>query len=298
MEKKIISKIELRHIPGDDKMDNLLQKSLDSIHGEMLKYVQNNNIKSLVMGVSGGIDSALVAVIASKVAEEAGIPLIGSFVKIESNSPEELSRALKLQSLFSNFSVTDLTQEYETLVSSSMWTNPIKDVKESDLQRKIRLGNIKARMRMMYFYNHAQMNKGLVLSTDNRTEELLGFFTIHGDHNDFGPIQKLWKTEVYALADYIQFHMDDGDVKQSLIETIDADATDGLGITNSDLDQLTDIKFTSSQEGYEHVDNTLIAFLNNPLDLQDGKIIGRMLGTEFKREWPIVIPRGKIINSK
>ena len=113
----------------------------------------------------------------------------------------------------------------------------------------------------------------------------------------FGPIQKLWKTEVYAIADFLQFQMNDGEIKQSLIETIDADATDGLGITKSDLDQITDVEFTSSQEGYEYVDNALIAYLENPLNVVDGKIVARHLRTEYKRIGTIRFPRELIFDN-
>lgn len=50
----------------------------------------------------------------------------------------------------------------------------------------------------------ASIHKGLVMSTDNQTEYQLGFWTIHGDVGDFDPIQDLWKTEVYGLANYLR----------------------------------------------------------------------------------------------
>ena len=68
----------------------------------------------------------------------------------------------------------------------------------------IGIGNIKARLRMIYLYDLANYTKGIVMDTDNLTEHYLGFFTIHGDVCDFNPIGGLWKHEVYALTKYIR----------------------------------------------------------------------------------------------
>jgi NH3-dependent NAD+ synthetase len=68
----------------------------------------------------------------------------------------------------------------------------------------LQLGNIKARLRMMYLYNLASIHRGCVLDTDNRTEHELGFWTIHGDVGDLNcGLIHLWKTEVYELAKYL-----------------------------------------------------------------------------------------------
>ena len=80
------------------------------------------------------------------------------------------------------------------------------------------------------------------MSTDNQTEYQLGFWTIHGDVGDFDPIQDLWKTEVYQLAEWLKlFYYTDGDDADKAVaigESIKLTPTDGLGISNSDLDQI------------------------------------------------------------
>lgn len=130
-------------------------------------------------------------------------------------------------------------------------------------------GNLQARCRMMYLYDIASRHKGLVMSTDNQTEYQLGFWTIHGD--DFDPIQDLWKTEVYGLANYLQDHY-----KSKALEALRNDyketcdnykamscaiynscklvPTDGLGISNSDLDQI-------GAKDYATVDDILSRFI-------------------------------------
>lgn len=124
---------------------------------------------------------------------------------------------------------------------------------EGTLGTPISKGNIQARLRMIYLYNLASIHKGLVMSTDNQTEYQLGFWTIHGDVGDFDPIQGLWKTEVYELAKWligyyygcgIKKEVDaDGarkicDMCEAIKKSMSLTPTDGLGISNSDLDQI------------------------------------------------------------
>lgn len=122
-----------------------------------------------------------------------------------------------------------------------------------------------------HLYDIASIRKGLVMSTDNQTEYQLGFWTIHGDVGDFDPIQDLWKTEVYGLANYLQDHY-----KSKALEALRNDyketcdnykamscaiynscklvPTDGLGISNSDLDQI-------GAKDYATVDDILSRFI-------------------------------------
>lgn len=126
-------------------------------------------------------------------------------------------------------------------------------------------GNLQARCRMMYLYDIASRHKGLVMSTDNQTEYQLGFWTIHGDVGDFDPIQDLWKTEVYELAKWIsnrykniEHHhtiMTGAGSKSDAIElSIALTPTDGLGISNSDLEQI-------GAKDYDTVDDILSRFV-------------------------------------
>lgn len=120
---------------------------------------------------------------------------------------------------------------------------------KSKQQTLIANGNIQARLRMIYLYNLASIHNGLVMSTDNQTEYQLGFWTIHGDVGD--PIQDLWKTEVYQLAEWLKlFYYTDGDKAVAIGESIKLTPTDGLGISNSDLDQI-------GAKSYNDVDRVL-----------------------------------------
>jgi NH3-dependent NAD+ synthetase len=87
---------------------------------------------------------------------------------------------------------------------------------------------------------------------------MVGFWTLHGDVGDFGLIQNLWKTDVYDLSKWIQ-DKSMGIQADALKACIEATPTDGLGITNSDLDQL-------GASTYNEVDKILKTWLTKDLD--------------------------------
>jgi len=267
----------------------------DNIQKELKQYLIENKLKSLVIGISGGIDSALCAALAKPVCDLLDIPLIGVSIPIQSNHKDEINRALGIGKLFcTQFHEMDLGFPFQQLshTMNTFITDPLK--KESEIEKKIRMGNIKARMRMIYLYNLAQFNKGMVLSTDNYTEYLLGFWTLHGDVGDYGMMQNLWKTEVYGLSKYIVNQLElEGKLAeaQALGACIDATPTDGLGITNSDLDQL-------GATSYTEVDQCLLRMFGFDEKINAEvctKIIQRNKATEFKRKNPYNISRSNII---
>lgn len=272
-------------------------KSVSKIRSILKDYIVENNLKSLVIGVSGGIDSTLICALTYPVAKELGIQLIGRSITIETNKPDEIERAKKVGTYFNtDFKEVDLTLDYQIL-KRRVETEPILINRvETDKETKIRLGNVKARMRMVYVYDIAQKNKGLVLSTDNFTELMLGFWTLHGA--DYGMIQELWKTEVYEMTEWIAKNENiSKQASDALISTLDAVATDGLGITGSDLDQiLPDWKerHTTTRTGYNEVDIILDEYLQNGSH-SDSPVVVRHLGTQWKRNWPINIKRDKIV---
>jgi NAD+ synthase len=150
---------------------------------------------------------------------------------------------------------------------------------------------MKARTRMIYLYDLAAKYKGMVLSTDNYTELLLGFWTLHGDVGDYGMVQNLWKTEIYAMSKFLANQMPK-EQKEALESCITAVATDGLGITNSDLDQI-------GAATYEEVDQILLK-LYDPHGFEqfaDHPVIKRKVNSEFKRNNPYNIPRNEITSA-
>jgi NAD+ synthetase len=267
----------------------------------LLKY---KSIKSLIIGVSGGIDSAISCMLARAVCDkliDREVTLIGRSIAIESNTKDEIKRAKEVGKAFCHdFEHVDLTKEYYVLYETFA-PGPIVN------NFKIRRGNIKARLRMIYLYDLAFEHDGLVLSNDNLTEYMLGFWTLHGDVGDLGLIQNLWKTEVYGLAEwYVEDLIDDSVdiIKESAIDDcINAVPTDGLGVTNSDLDQLLPgyhrVTKGDHREGYKRVDNTLISHLVSPQSKphikEHNPVVERHLRTQFKRDNPFSVDRNLLI---
>jgi len=262
--------------------------AVENIRHELKLYIQQWNLKSLVIGQSGGIDSALSTALAAPVCKELSIPLISRSITIVTNKPDERERAKKMGELFSSdFMEIDLSELFYT-IKDEIEEKPFDKQTETH-DYKIRIGNIKVRMRMVYLYNLAQRYKGLVISTDNYTELLLGFWTLHGDVGDYGMIQSLWKTEVFEMARYVALGLQDNMQTQALLSCVDAIPTDGLGITNSDLDQI-------KASTYAEVDNILIDYLRNGQNSKyvEHPVIHRHKNSEYKRNNPFNIPRNKI----
>lgn len=227
------------------------------------KYIKDNNLKSLVIGISGGIDSTISAALASDVCKELGIPLIGRCLITNTNKNEEIEAARQVGNAFcSDFKEINITHDIELIAGHFETT----EGKMSKLQK----GNIKARYRMMYLYHTASMNGGVVIDNDNFTEFNLGFFTIHGDQGDINlGLHGLWKTQVYELAEelreiYCNAYIDgrnnpECDVEitdqwfdkyEALSHSIGLIPTDGNGVSNSDCEQF-------GLENYGQVDDVL-----------------------------------------
>lgn len=261
-----------------------------NIRAELKSYIQENGIQSLILGVSGGADSTLIALLAKPVCDELDIPLLGYSMSISSNKSAEEQRARNIGSRFCNrFKEKDFSTLYHQM---AMEIDETTHIGSTNTDEKIRFGNIKARIRMIFLYHQANKNKGMVLSTDNYTELLLGFWTLHGDVGDYGMIQELWKTEVYGMLEYIKDNEIEEEFEKIFIQqAIDATATDGLGITDSDLDQILPGFEGSSRAGYAQVDLHLM----DPEKHKDSPAVERMNRTVFKRENPINLSREKII---
>lgn len=286
---------------------------------ETSNYITRNRLNAMVLGISGGIDSTVVAAICHEVSKQTGIPLIGRSLPIKNKEDEFDVSKLVGEAFCNDFKVVNLTDGYLAVYNSIIGgeENLIScgDDAESKYQTPIANGNIQARLRMIYLYNLASIHKGLVMSTDNQTEYQLGFWTIHGDVGDFDPIQGLWKTEVYELAKWligyyygcgIKKEVDaDGarkicDMCEAIKKSMSLTPTDGLGISNSDLDQIG----AKSYYDVDRVLQTLTCKASAENDkLQDeltaelgpdvvGKITERRFKSRFKRlVSPIIVPR-------
>lgn len=251
------------------------------IRDDLEQYLLSHHLQALVLGISGGIDSAVTAVLAAGVCKVLGIPLIGRSIPIESNGAGEQERARLTGTAFcSDFREADLSGLY-TIVRDTVEEESLSHPEQSD---KVRRGNIKARLRMIYLYNLAQRYRGMVLSTDNRTEYMLGFWTLHGDVGDYAPLFGLWKTEVYKLACALKTEETEEWKAAALQACIEAVPTDGLGISSSDVEQLGALD-------YREVDDSLQAYESGENREMNRTVIQRHLDSGYKRNNPRVVTR-------
>tara|TARA_Y100000590_G_scaffold257201_1_gene288884 strand:+ start:556 stop:1308 length:753 start_codon:yes stop_codon:yes gene_type:complete len=185
-------------------------------------YVLKNHLSCLIIGVSGGIDSAVTSTLCAMT----GINTKLVIMPIHQNK-EHTERGAKhcnfLKSNFNNIDIvnTDLTDVYET----------IKIKVPSIFHNKLSLANTRARIRMTFLYSIAGGTNGIVVGTGNKIEDFgVGFFTKYGDGGvDISPIADLMKSEVYDLGKKLNIDK----------EIIDAPPTDGLWDDDrSDEDQL------------------------------------------------------------
>lgn len=228
------------------------------------EYLINNNIKAQILGISGGIDSTVCAAICHEVSKRTNIPLIGRSLPTAFNKKDELNSADLVGKYFCNDYKEVNIQNWYTKISDQLFYT------EKTPRKIICNGNIQTRLRMMYLYDLAGNNNGIVIDTDNLTENNLGYFTIHGDVGDFNPIGSLWKTEVFKLAEWLMnwygsythtyFYTDSPEMieykqgnlykARAIKESLKLKPTAGLGITNNDLEEI-------GAESYEQVDNVL-----------------------------------------
>ena len=175
-------------------------------------YYWKYDIKAFVVGVSGGIDSAVVSTLCA----ETGFPTYVLTMPLHSKKGNtELSdaHAKALMKKYSNVRVVnvDLSNTYESLLF---------DIDQDFVNNKLANANTKSRLRMVTLYQVAGSVGGIVVGTGNKVEDYgVGFYTKYGDGGvDIAPIADLYKSEVWELGEYL-------DVDQRIV---DAKPTDGL----------------------------------------------------------------------
>ena len=213
-----------------------IEKNYAEIFEELVQgtqdYILGNGLRAMVLGISGGIDSTVVAAICHEVSKRTAIPLIGRSLPSKYNKEGEVVAAQLVGNAFCNdFEEVSIKNPYESFLS-------LLDRAECGMT-PIANGNIQARLRMIYLYHLASIHGGLVMDTDNLTENNLGYFTIHGDVGDFNPIGGLWKTEVFELAIWLCSHYgEECDQCTAILKSLELKPTAGLGITDSDLEEI------------------------------------------------------------
>ena len=198
---------------------------VDHIVNWLRDYATNAGLKGFVVGVSGGIDSAVT----SKLCARTGLDVLCLEMPIH-QAPSQVNRAYRhidwLMEHHKNVRMTtvQLTPVFDSLVDA------FPDVEEEE-QRFMALANTRARLRMTSLYYFAAFHGYLVAGTGNKVEDFgVGFFTKYGDGGvDLSPIADLLKSEVYEIGDFLGVNRD----------IMEAAPTDGLwGDDRTDEDQI------------------------------------------------------------
>ena len=252
---------------------NKLNLNLKEVHNELVEFLRENFKKAgfskAVLGLSGGIDSALVAYLLRDALGKENVLAI--MMPYKSSNPDSLNHAKLV--------VEDLGINSKTIEITDMIDAYFKNEEEAT---SLRMGNKMARERMSILFDYSSKENALVVGTSNKTEIYLGYSTQFGDSAcALNPIGDLYKTNIWDLSRYLK-------IPNELIEKKpSADLWEGqtdeqeMGLTYKEADQ---ILYRMLEEN-KKVEEVLTEGFNK--DLVDN-IVRRMNRSEYKRRMPLI----------
>ncbi|QIW09838.1 NAD(+) synthase [Francisella sp. LA112445] len=200
----------------------------------------NYPAEGFVIGISGGIDSAVAASLAAKT----DLPVTALIMPSKNNQDQDMHDAIALiNKLNIPHHIVPIQPVYETFLDSTQaFTNS-----DNNRQHVIK-GNAQARFRMMYLYAYAQQNNRIVIGTDNACEWYMGYFTKFGDGAaDILPLVNLKKSQVFELGKYLEVPQNILDKAPSAGLWQGQTDEDEMGVTYSEIDNFLDGKEVSEQ---------------------------------------------------
>lgn len=265
---------------------NVLEETLVNF---LKDEVEKTGFKKVVLGLSGGIDSALVAFLAAKAFGPENV--LGVMMPYKSSSKESVEHAQL---------VVDASGIRSKKVEITPMVDPYFDLNPD--MSSLRRGNVMARERMIILFDHAAKENALVLGTSNKTEILLGYSTQFGDSaSAVNPIGDLYKAQVWALSKHI------GVPREVIEKKPSADLWEGqtdeqeLGFSYKMADEilyrLIDERMTLEEVVAEGFSKEVIEKIMRKIKLSQykrklpviAKISGRTSGMDFRypRDWGV-----------
>ncbi len=163
-----------------------------ALHAFLREELRTSGLTGYVVGLSGGLDSAVSAALAAAAVGPERVRALA--IPGPTSSPESLAHARLVAEAFSlTLDVVDISRAAETLAAALAARDD-----------RLRFGNLMARLRMVVLFDRARVLPGLVLGTSNKSEVLLGYSTLFGDAaSSANPLGDLWKTQIYALGRHL-----------------------------------------------------------------------------------------------
>ena len=252
---------------------NKLDLNLKEVHNELVEFLRENfkkvGFSKAVLGLSGGIDSALVAYLLRDALGKENVLAI--MMPYKSSNPDSLNHAKLV--------IEDLKINSKTIEITDMIDAYFKNEKEAT---SLRMGNKMARERMSILFDYSSKENALVVGTSNKTEIYLGYSTQFGDAAcALNPIGDLYKTNIWDLSRYLK-------IPNELIEKKpSADLWEGqtdeqeMGLTYKEADQ---VLYRMLEENKTVKEILAEGFSKDLVD----NILKRMNRSEYKRRMPLI----------
>lgn len=241
------------------------EKIVQNIDKFIKNKIENAKAKGVILGLSGGIDSALIATLCKKALNENVFALL---MPTKFSNQENLNDALML--------CEELKLEYKIIEIQNILDAFLDKSENID---KIRMGNFAARIRMSLLYDYSALKNALVVGTSNKSELLLGYGTIYGDLAcAFNPIGDLYKSEIYELAKYLNLH--ENFIKKAPSADLWENQSDekDLGFSYELIDKGLKALENNDKNELEKLDQNLLNMLNS-----------RLKNNAFKRVMPEIL---------
>jgi NAD+ synthase len=239
------------------------------IHRFLQEELAKTGMQGFVVGLSGGVDSAVACVLAARaIGPEKVLALKMPYRTSSPRSEEDADRVI------AQLGVRSGRADISPAVDAYFQTDP----EASPLRR----GNFMARVRMACLFDRSAKERALVLGTSNKTELLLGYGTWYGDMaSSLNPIGDLYKTQVRALAQ--ELALPESVVRKPPSADLWPDQTDEgeMGLTYADADAilylLVDERFTVEEVAAQGYSQELVR-----------KVLRMVEGSQFKRRLPVI----------